>query len=123
MTNWIMTKEQIAEFHNGGFTEFEIGQINEDLRLRPQQIDPWNEQWQQVFKARLGYIRSMQRAGHTLKQIHDKLIAYVTKSRGKSPWDFIKEIGSGVKGEKKSDFSQRMEATRRIKSHFGPAYR
>lgn len=119
----MLTDNDIKVFHKGGFTDFEIGMINEGLRERPQKIDPTNSAWQAVFKERLNYIRKGLNAGATLRQIHKKIIAYVrNRDTGQSPWDFLREAYP-IKGGKKTDFSKRVEARAKIKDHFGKGYR
>jgi hypothetical protein len=127
----MLTENDIKVFHKGGFTDFEIGMINEGLRERPQKIDPTNSAWQAVFKERLNYIRKGLNAGATLRQIHKKIIAYVrtyvrNRDTGQSPWDFLREAYP-IKGGKKTDFNKRVEARAKIKDHikdhFGKGYR
>ena len=115
----MLTENDIKVFRKGGFTDFEIGMINEGLRERPQTIDPANEAWQAVFKERLNYIRSKLNAGYTLRQIQSKIAAYVrNRDKGQSPWDFLREAYP-IKGGKKTDFNKRVEARAKIKEHFG----
>lgn len=115
----MLTDNDIKVFHKGGFTDFEIGMINEGLRTRPQNIDPTNEAWQAVFRDRLNYIRVKLNAGYILRQIHAKIMAYVrNRDRGYSPWDFLREAYP-IRGGKRTDFSKRVEARTKIKEHFG----
>lgn len=112
----MLTDNDIKVFHKGGFTDFEIGMINESLRTRPQNIDPTNKAWQAVFRDRLNYIRVKLNAGYTLRQIHAKIVAYVR--RGYSPWDFLREAYP-IRGGKRTDFNKRVEAGTKIKEHSG----
>jgi len=115
----MLTDNDIKVFRRGGFTDFEIGIINEGLRNRPQEIDPTNSAWQAVFRDRLNYIRRGLDAGATLRQIHNKIISYVRgRDRGQSPWDFLREAYP-IRGGKKTDFNKRVEARAKIKEHFG----
>ena len=117
----MLTQEQIKVFRAGGFTEFEIGVINENLRTRPQEIDPESEAWQQVFKNRLNFIRSKLNQGMPLGAIHDRIISFLSRQKG-TPWDFLREAYP-LKGSKRSDFNKRIEARAKVKDHFGAAYK
>lgn len=119
----MLTNEDIKVFKRGGFTDFEIGMINEDLRLRPQTIDPNSAAWQQVFKARLDYIRTCLSKRMSLGSIYAKIISYSkSKNREHTPWDFLREIYP-VRGQKRSDFQKRIDARAKVEDHFGRAYR
>ena len=117
----MLTNAEIKAFRRGGLFDFEIGAISADLRTRPQKIDPNNEAWQEVFRNRLNYIRTQLNRGLTLRQIENKVISYV-KSKGQSPWDFLREAYP-IKGGKKADFVKRAEARARIVDHFGRQYK
>jgi DNA-binding transcriptional MerR regulator len=119
----MLTDAQIKTMRNNGMTLGEIRKIDSNLKDRPQKIDLDIPEWQQVFRDRLNFIDRMTRKGMSLDAIYDMINTYIEAVSKNGPWDFIKEIGSGVKGEKKSDFKQRMEATRRVKDYFGNDYK
>lgn len=114
----MLTSDDIKIFHKGGWTDFEIGTINEDLRLRPQIINPRNDAWQAVFKERLNYIQTKLNQGYSLSQISAKLVAYLMGKKEHSPFDYIREAYP-IRGEKKTDFNARVAARAKIVDHFG----
>lgn len=119
----MLTEAEVRAFRRGGLTDIEIGMINEGLRTRPQEIDPFNDAWQLVFYNRLNYIRSQLHIGKSLRQITDKINSFVrAKDRGQSPWDFLREAYP-IKGGKKTDFVKRAEARSKIVDHFGSRYK
>jgi hypothetical protein len=119
----MLTAADKKEFVRGGFTNLEIQKIEHDLEERPQEIDPTNEAWQQVFRKRLDYIRSQLNLHKPLREIYAKLDSYLTVSGKRTPWDFMRELYP-IKGGKKADFTARVDARAkgRIRTHFKGTY-
>lgn len=85
----------IKKLRTAGFTDWEIGILNENLRQRPQVLDLTTKVWQAVMSKR----RSLRQRwlesgrlteGRTLAEFDRRVKAYYLSSRKASVWDWVK---------------------------------
>lgn len=75
---------------DAGFTEFEMGIFNENLRQAPQVFDLNKPFWQSRLKKRKEWIAKWIKQGGTKISFAKMLNSYYRSSRKASPWDFVK---------------------------------
>lgn len=85
----MLTDRQIQKLRSSGYSLFEIGILNENLRQRPQVFDLTNPAWQAALKSRTAWISSLKRQGAGPERIEHQIQSYY-HNRKATPWDFLK---------------------------------
>ena len=111
---------QEQQLRDAGFTGFELGIFNENLRQAPQVFDLNKPFWQARIKKRKEWVAKWIRDGGTKVSFAKMLNSYYRSSKKASPWDFVKleykppKKASSYKQAQKRRIQKRLSA-RRIK--------
>jgi len=86
----MLLRRDVKKLRKAGFTDWEIGTLNENLRQRPQVLDLTTIVWQKVLRRRTALIDKWVKSGKSLEQFNKKIMSYYTSTRKASIWDWVK---------------------------------
>jgi hypothetical protein len=100
-----LTHQEIKVLKQHAFTDFEIGKLHEDLRLRPQQFDLTQPAWQNTLNKRLRWANAMLHRGKGKAQIEQYINAWAKISKTVNPlWGLLRDEYLKIFGKKIKDF-------------------
>ena len=87
----MLRRTQVRQLRDAGYTDWEIGTINENLRQRPQVLNLSEPVWQEAMKKRHAWReRWCVQNDKGMRQFSQMVNAYYRKSKQGSPWDWLK---------------------------------
>ena len=103
----MLSRKQRNEFRRAGFTDAELGALNESLRDRPQVFDISDPAWQQVLAMRKIWIQKQLDAGELRGNINHKINMWLWQSKERNPiWGLLRAEYARIFGHKLKDFQR-----------------
>ena len=103
----MLSRKQRNEFRKAGFTDVEIGSLNESLRERPQIFEISDRPWQEVLTRRRIWVQKQLDAGMLRGDINHRINMWLFQSKERNPiWGLLRSEYSRIMGRKLKDFQR-----------------
>ena len=103
----MLSRKQRNEFRKAGFTDSELGSLNESLRDRPQVFDTSDIAWQTVLAKRKIWVQQQLDAGELRGDINHKINLWLFTSRERNPiFSMLRAEYARIFGHKLKDFQR-----------------